>query len=65
MNHNKLAMIALLGATLFSASAAMAGTKTTCDQINRALKSGKSEEQVAKDLKVSVAKVKECNVQKH
>lgn len=65
MNRNKVAMLALLAATLFSASAAMAGTKRTCDRINHALKSGKSEEQVAKDLKVSVAKVKECATQKH
>lgn len=65
MNRNRLAMIALLGASLFPASAALAGGKATCDQINQALKSGKSEEQVAKEFKVSSATVKQCAGQKH
>jgi hypothetical protein len=65
MKSNKLQMLTLLGATLLTASVAMAGgPKVTCDQIQQALHSGKSQDQVAKGLKVSSATVKQCAAQK-
>jgi uncharacterized protein (DUF433 family) len=65
MTPNKTALLILLGATLMTSSAAMAGSKVSCTQIRKALQSGKTTEQVAKDLKVSATQVKNCSAQKH
>lgn len=63
MKRNVVGMMLAVGAVLVLASAAMADSKVTCGQIQQAIKSGKSEDQVAKDLKVPAARVKECQKQ--
>lgn len=66
MKNHKLQILTLLGATLLSASVAMAGeSKVNCDQIRHALQSGKSQEQVAEELKVSTSSIKQCMADKH
>jgi hypothetical protein len=57
-------ILALLGATLLGAPAAMAAAKVTCKQIRHELKAGKSQDEVAKQLKVSAARVMDCSTTK-
>jgi len=64
-----LSALSVLGGAMLAASVAVAqmpaaSPKVSCDEIQKALSSGKSENDVAKELKVSVARVKECAKQK-
>lgn len=65
MKANTVALTALLAALAPAAPAAMAAPRATCAQIQQALKSGKSEDQAARDLKVPLARVKTCQKQTH
>jgi len=54
----------MLAATLVLGSAAMAKQPpASCERIRHALDSGKSQQQVAKDLKTSESHVKGCTMQ--
>jgi len=60
-----LVVASLVAATALMASPAVAKThhRVTCKQIKDALAGGKSEDEVAKDLKVSASTVKHCSAQ--
>ncbi len=60
----------MIGSALFIVTALIIGTtamaespKVSCEQIQQALKSGKSQSVVAKDLKVPLTRVRECSKQ--
>ena len=55
-----LALIVVGFATLGAQSSMAKTTKVNCSQINKALHSGKTQEQVAKSLKVSPEVVRGC-----
>lgn len=55
-----LALIVAGFATLGAQSSMAKTTKVSCSQINKALKSGKTQEQVAKSMKVSPEVVRGC-----
>jgi hypothetical protein len=57
-------ILALLGAALLSSPAAMAASKVTCKQIRHEMKAGKSQDEIAKQFKVSAARVKDCTATK-
>ncbi len=64
-----LAALSVLGGAILASSVALAQKpaakpKVSCDEIQKALSSGKSENDVAKELKVSVARVKSCAKEK-
>lgn len=62
MRQSIIGLAAVLSFAL-PASSAMAA-KPTCQQIEQAVKSGKTEQQVAKDLKVSLSHVHKCTKEK-
>jgi transposase len=65
MRTRLLLALFVAGLAAFAAQTTMAKeAKVSCGQIKRALRSGKSQEQVAKDLKVSADVVKGCT-QRH
>ncbi len=62
MKRSTIASVTCLGLALL-ASGAMAKQRAkapTCQQIEQAIKSGKTDERVAKDLKTSISRVQKC-----
>ncbi|GIW40334.1 MAG: hypothetical protein KatS3mg076_0911 [Candidatus Binatia bacterium] len=57
--RTRKALSFLVGVLFVAPAAAWAGG-VTCDQINQALQSGKNQQQVAKELKVSLSQVRKC-----
>ena len=55
-----MAVAGMLAASPVLAKTPMKHKPVTCKQIQEAIKSGKSAEDVAKELKVSAARVKHC-----
>jgi hypothetical protein len=61
-----LVVAALLGGLLLAASTAIAAdAKKPCSEVEKALKSGKTEEQAAKDLRIPLSRVRECAQHPH
>lgn len=62
MKITVFALAAVLGTVLLAPTASFAKShQVPCSQIQKALKDGKSEDQVAKDMKVSLSRVKSCS----
>jgi hypothetical protein len=66
MKRHGTSLAIILAVALFTASTVLAAdTKKPCSEIQSALKSGKSQDQVAKDLKVPLSRVRQCAGQAH